>query len=194
MELLKIHDLYYDRVKIFITRLVKDECLAEDLIQDTFIRIQKNIDSVREPSKVSSWIFRIAYNLCQDHFKSRKNNNHDFVRPENTPSPFIEISPQKKLEQFQMGACVQEQIDLLPEKQRIVLILYDLFDFKHTDIADILGITRENAKVRLHRARKSLKSILKERCTFERDDRNVLVCEPVESNGVKNRLHVRSSL
>jgi RNA polymerase sigma-70 factor (ECF subfamily) len=43
-----------------------------------------------------------------------------------------------------------------------------------------LGITIENVKVRLHRARKKLKSILKEKCTFEKDERNVLVCNPVD--------------
>ena len=181
MEQLEIYDQNYDRVKKFITRLVKNEWIAEDLIQETFIRVQKNIDSIRDQSKLSSWIFRIAYNLCQDHFKSQKKNNHDTGKPEeNVPSPFVEIPVQKELEQFQMGACVQEQINLLPEQQRIVLILYDLLGFNHAEIADILDITKENAKVRLHRARKGLKSILKEKCTFELDERSVLVCEPVE--------------
>ena len=186
MELLEIYDQYYDRVKKFITRLVKDEWIAEDLIQETFIRVQKNIDSVRDPSKLSSWILRIAYNLCQDHFKSQKKNSHDTDKPENSPSPFMEMPVQKELEQFQMGACVQEQINLLPEQQRIVLILYDLLGFNHAEIADILDITRENSKVRLLRARKGLKSILEEKCTFELDGRNVLVCEPVEKNRGKN--------
>ena len=87
----------------------------------------------------------------------------------------------KELEQLQMGACVQEQINLLPEPQRIVLILYDFMGFKHVEIAEILDITKENAKVRLHRARKNLKTILEEKCTFEMDERNVLVCEPVRN-------------
>ncbi len=181
MELLEIYDQYYDRVKKFITGLVKNEWIAEDLIQETFIRVQKNIDSMRDQSKLSSWIFRIAYNLCQDHFKSQKKKNNDTGKQEESvPSPFVEIPVQKELEQFQMGACVQEQINLLPEQQRIVLILYDIIDFNHAEIADILDITKENAKVRLHRARKGLKSILKEKCTFELDERNVLVCEPLE--------------
>ncbi|MCP4371302.1 MAG: RNA polymerase sigma factor [Deltaproteobacteria bacterium] len=181
MELLEIYDQNYDRVKKFITGLVKNRWIAEDLIQETFIRVQKNIDSIRDQSKLSSWIFRIAYNLCQDYFKSQKKNNHDTGKPEESlPGPFWEIPVQKELEQFQMGACVQEQINLLPEQQRIVLILYDLMGFKHAEIADILDITKENAKVRLHRARKGLKSILKEKCTFELDERSVLVCDPVE--------------
>ena len=181
MELLKIYDRYYDRVKKFIIRLVKDEWIAEDLIQETFIRVQKNYDSVRDPSKLSPWIFRIAYNLCQDHFKTKKKVNADMGRlEERLPTPIREIPLLKELEQSQMGACVQEQMNLLPESQKIVLILYDFMGFKHAEIAEILNISMENAKVRLHRARKGLKSILKEKCTFHMDERNVLVCEPVE--------------
>lgn len=180
MELLEIYDQYHDRVKIFIFKLVKDHWIAEDLIQETFMRVEKNIGSLRDPAKLSSWIFRIAYNLCQDHFKSRYKDKQDTGEPQSVPSPFVDFSVQKELEQHQMGTCVQEQINLLPEQQRIVLILYDLLGFNHAEIADILDITKENAKVRLHRARKGLKSILKEKCTFELDERNILVCEPLE--------------
>ncbi len=179
MELLEIYDDYYDRLKKFIRRLVKDEWVTEDLVQETFIRVEKNLDTVRDQAKLSSWVFRIAYNLCQDHFKSRKRDHSESGNVESLPNPFMEMPVQKELEQLQMGACVQEQIDLLPEQQRIVLILYDLLGFHHEEIADILDITKENAKVRLHRARKGLKSILEQKCTFELDERNVLVCEPV---------------
>ena len=180
MELLEIYDNYFDRVKKFIKRLVKDEWVVEDLIQETFIRVGKNMVSVQDPSKLSPWIFRIAYNLCLDHFKSRKRDHNEPCSSESSPWPFMELPVQKELEQLQMGACVQEQIDLLPEPQRIVLILYDLLGFHHDEIADILHITKENAKVRLHRARKGLKLILEKKCTFELDERNVLVCEPVK--------------
>ena len=182
MELLEIHDRYYDRVKKFISRLVKDAWIAEDLAQETFIRVEKNIGSVRDPSKLSPWVFRIAYNLCQDHFKSRKTKLHDSGGMEVLLRPFAEVTVQKDLEQHQMGACVQEQIHLLPEPQRAVLILYDLMGFNHAEVAEILEITKANAKVRLYRARKALKSILEEKCTFELDERNVLVCEPLENN------------
>ncbi|MCG6880057.1 MAG: RNA polymerase sigma factor [Deltaproteobacteria bacterium] len=179
--LLEIYDGYYDRVKKFITRLVKDEWIAEDLIQETFIRVQKNFESVRNPAKVSSWIFRIAYNLCQDHFKAIRANKPEKNRlSESLPGPFTVLPVQKELEQFQMGTCVQEQINLLPEPQRAVMILYDLMGFSHAEIAEILDISIENAKVRLHRARKGLKAILKEKCRFQLDERNVLVCEPLE--------------
>jgi RNA polymerase sigma-70 factor (ECF subfamily) len=53
-------------------------------------------------------------------------------------------------------------------------------DFSHQEIADILCLTVENVKVRLHRARKRLKAILEKECTFEVDERSILVCEPVD--------------
>jgi RNA polymerase sigma-70 factor (ECF subfamily) len=53
-------------------------------------------------------------------------------------------------------------------------------DFTHQEIADILGLSVENVKVRAHRGRKKMKDILKEKCTFEVDERNVLICEPVK--------------
>jgi RNA polymerase sigma-70 factor (ECF subfamily) len=53
-------------------------------------------------------------------------------------------------------------------------------EFSHQEIADTLGITIENVKVRLHRARRKLQAILVEKCAFEKDERNVLVCNPID--------------
>lgn len=177
--MLGIHDQYYHRVRKFILASVKDESVADDLTQETFIRIQGNLDALRDRSKISSWVFRIAYHLCQDHFRGLKNSStheeiHEgLVNIQETPV-------QKKMEQDEMSQCVQDQLNLLPEAIRSILILADIMDFTHQEIADILGLSVENVKVRVHRARKKLKAILKEKCTFEVDERNVLVCEPVE--------------
>ncbi|MBU0995859.1 MAG: hypothetical protein KJ737_25470 [Proteobacteria bacterium] len=70
----------------------------------------------------------------------------------------------------------------LPEALRTVLILYDIMTFRHAEIAEILCISVENTKIRLHRARKQLKEILEQECRFQVDERQVLVCEPVERN------------
>lgn len=64
----------------------------------------------------------------------------------------------------------------MPGQLRSVLMCYDVLALGHREISDILSISVENSKVRLHRARKKLKSILKENCAFEKDDRNVPVC------------------
>jgi RNA polymerase sigma-70 factor (ECF subfamily) len=184
MEFWDLYDQYYARVRKFILSLVREEWVADDLIQETFIKIQTNLGSLKDPSKLSSWIFRIAYNLCQDHFRqlksSRREEKIDQEEAEDFKEALIQKGPdiQKDLERRQMGECVQNQMNLLPDSLRTVLVLFDIMEFNHQEIADILGITVENVKVRLHRARKKLKVILEEACTFERDERNVLVCTP----------------
>jgi len=180
MQFWEIYDQYYSKVRRFILTIVKDESLADDLIQDTFIKIQQNLQGLRDPSKLSSWIFRIAYNLCQDHFRlSKAALNGESIDEETLiESPGEDI--QRELEQREMGRCVQDQVNLLPEPLRAVLVLFDMMEFSHQEIADTLGISIDNVKVRLHRARKKLKDILKEKCSFETDERNVLVCLPKE--------------
>ena len=123
----------------------------------------------------------------------QKGRRSDIEKIESLEDVFVqEELVQKDLEQREMGQCVQNQIDLLPQSLRAVLFLFDLMELNHQEIADTLGITIENVKVRLHRARKKLKTILKEKCTFEKDERNVLVCNPIdcrpkESKGVIGR-------
>jgi DNA-directed RNA polymerase specialized sigma24 family protein len=112
--------------------------------------------------------------------KSRKEERIDQEEGKDLKEVLIqkELGIQKELERRQMGECVQNQINLLPESMRTVLVLFDLMEFSHQESADILGITVKNVKVRLHRARKKLKAILEEKCAFERDERNVLICTP----------------
>jgi RNA polymerase sigma-70 factor (ECF subfamily) len=179
MDLLGIHDQYYHRVRKFILASVKNDSVADDLVQETFMKIQENLDSVRDPEKISSWIFRIAYHLCQDHFRVMKKSSSQEEIHEGLVN--IQETPvQKKMEQGEMSQCVRDKLNLLPEAQRSVILFADVMDFSHQEIADILGLTVENVKVRLHRARKKLKAILEKDCTFEVDERSVLVCEPVD--------------
>jgi RNA polymerase sigma-70 factor (ECF subfamily) len=188
MDFFELYDQYYVRVRRFILASVRDEWVADDLTQEAFMRIQKNLDSLNDSSKVSSWIFRIAYNLCQDHFRSRKKPSSDecefLEEVEADSTPLV----QKELEQGEMGNCVRDVVNLLPESLLSVIILYDMMDFRQQEIAEILGTTVENVKVRLHRARKKLKALLEERCTFEMDERSVLVCDPVNAEAYKIRI------
>jgi len=179
----EIYDQYYSRVRRVILGLVRDEWLADDLTQETFAKVQDHLGDLRDPTKLSSWIFRIAYNLCQDHF--REAGKSVIVNPAegHEIETLEEGSVQKEFEQHQMSECVQIEIDRLPESLRTVLILSDVMEFSQREIAEVVGITVENVKVRLHRARKKLKDLLEQKCTFETDERNVLVCEPKDQCG-----------
>lgn len=181
MEFWEIYDEHYLRVKKAILALVRNEWIADDLTQETFVRVQDHLGDLRDPARLSSWIFRIAYNLCQDYF--RKKAEHLTDGSDHEESEVAEgSSTEKQFEQHQMGECVREEIDRLPESLRTVIVLSDVMEFSQREIAEVLGITPENAKVRLHRARKRLKEFLEQKCTFDTDERNVLVCEPKEDS------------
>lgn len=178
MEIKEIYNQYYDRIREYVSHLVRNESVADDIAQETFLRVITNLHSVKDPNKIIPWIYRIAHNLCMDYIRRNKGISLD-EQPWVEDSDAADCTPmEKELEQQQMSSCVQRQMDLLPENQRTVLILRDTMEFTEAETAAILGITLENVKVRLHRARKMLREILTRRCDFERDERSILVCVP----------------
>ena len=161
MDFYEVYDQYYDRVRNFIEAKVKNRWAADDLVQETFLRVLLNLHTLKDQEKLSSWIFRIAANLCQDHFRQSKRNLIPF-EDDAAGASSEAASLEKQLEQYQMSLWVQEKIKLLPEPLRQVIFLCDIKQESYQEAADILGISLENVKVRLHRARKRLKTILEE--------------------------------
>ncbi|UCD77282.1 MAG: RNA polymerase sigma factor [Desulfobacterales bacterium] len=98
---------------------------------------------------------------------------------ENNTSPIFQTyTPiDEKVISKEMSACVQEYVNRLPPDYRTVLILSELEQFKNWEIADILQITLENVKVRLHRARARLKQELDDGCDFYHDEEGTLACD-----------------
>ena len=160
MEFFEIYDQYYQRVRNFILSSVRDQWAADDLTQETFIRVQKNLHTLKDSSKLASWIFRIAHNLCLDHFRNLKRTSSHECELDEARDVFKEAMVQKRLEQDEMSSCVQDVVRLLPESFRSVITLFDMAELSHREIADILDTTVENVKVRLHRARKELRALL----------------------------------
>ena len=162
MDFYEVYEQYYDRVRKFILASVKNRWAADDLVQETFLRVLQNFSKVRDQAKLSSWIFRIAANLCQDYFRSPSRRLIPF---EDNPAGELpgEFSLEKEIEQYQTSLWVQELVNLLPEPMRQVVFLCDIKEESRQEAADLLGISLENVKVRLHRGRKQLKAILEEK-------------------------------
>jgi RNA polymerase sigma-70 factor (ECF subfamily) len=173
-----IFNQYHDRLKKFVTITVKNEWVVDDIVQEAFVRAHSKIDTLKDHDKIGSWLFRIAYRLCMDHFRKESRNPLEEITDFRGVNTSDYSTTERKLEQHQMSVCVQNQMLLLPENYRTVIWLFDVLGFKLKEIADILELSVENVKIRLHRARKKLKSILSQKCSFEKDERNVLVCEP----------------
>ncbi len=162
MDFYEVYEQYHDRVRKFILSRVPNRWAADDLMQETFLRVLQSLATVRDPEKLSSWIFRIAANLCQDYFRTARRNplSYDDNPAGEWPG---EGSLEQQIEQYQLTLWVQELIKLLPEPQRQVIFLCDIKQESYREAADLLGISLENLKVRLHRARKQLKAIMEEK-------------------------------
>ena len=166
MDFYEVYEQHYDPVRNFILASVKNRWVADDLVQETFLRVLQNLSRVRDPSKLSSWVFQIAANLCKDYFRSpgRKMISLDDNPAEELPS---KSSLEKEIEQYHMSLWVQEQVNLLPESMRQVVFLCDIKGESPQEAADFLGVSVGNVKVRLHRARKQLKAILAEKQSLQ---------------------------
>jgi RNA polymerase sigma-70 factor (ECF subfamily) len=183
VDFYSIYERYYSRVRSFILKIVRDEWIADDLVQETFTRVITHMNEVRDSNSLSAWIFRIAYNLCQDYFRSPATRNLETSKNPEIAAPGI-VPPHQGMEQSEMSACVQIHMQRLSEPLLAVLTLYDMFGFKQAEIAGIIGISVANVKVRLHRARNKFREVLKAECAFEKDQRGILTCVPKEDGEI----------
>ncbi len=179
MDFWELYDRYYTRVRAYATSMLRNPAAGDDVVQETFLRAQTSLDSVRDQAKVLAWLLRIAHNLCMDHLRAAQASRIDQAAdPETATAARVEPCVQSDLERGEMSACVREQVDQLPDTDRSVILLYDISGLSQEEIAGVLDIEVGAVKVRLHRARKKLRARLESACSFDRDVRNILICEP----------------
>lgn len=177
-EYYSIIEQYQDDTRRLIYMTVKNHWVADDLNQETFIKAYKSLNSLKDPTKIKSWLMRIAYNLCMDYFKSSSEVNIENIEKKGGAPLTNILSVGKQMEREEMSECVQDKMLLLPHSYRTILYLFDVVEFTHKEIAEILGESETNVKTRLHRARQKFKKILKGHCTFSVDERAVFICSP----------------
>jgi RNA polymerase sigma-70 factor, ECF subfamily len=184
-DFIKIYNEYYQKIIRYLTGFVGSN-EAEDVAQGVFDKIYRNISNFRNESKLSTWIYRIATNSVIDRLRSaehkRSTLNTEFVEIHNHESENALNSRQhpdtdKMVIRKEMSLCVREFIGHLPSNYRVVLLLSEMEGMTNQEIANILEISLENVKIRLHRARRSLKESLDEGCDFYHNEQNVLACD-----------------
>jgi RNA polymerase sigma-70 factor (ECF subfamily) len=181
----KIYDEYYQRIVQYLTRIVGPND-AEDIAQDVFDKINSGLGGFQGKSKLSTWIYRIATNTMIDRLRSAAYKHatvnsaiEDAADPKaqgvwgNQKPPATDQVVIRK----EMSECVNEFIDNLPPDYKTVIVLSELEGLAIKEIAEILGISVNNVKTRLHRARAKLKAALNEGCDFYHDERNTLACD-----------------
>ena len=173
------------QVRRHILAMVRDAVDAEDLTQETYARALTRIDQLRDPQAALAWLYRIATTVSLDRLRQRRppSVSFDTVAPAGElelGAPDRERQPSllHALEQSDMSDCVQGYLAALPDDYRIAILLHDVHGLSNPEIAALLACSLATAKIRVHRARARLRQTLDAACSFELDDRGVLVCDP----------------
>lgn len=149
---------YKNNIYSLCMRMVRNSEDAKDLAQDTFIKAYQNLEKYNPEYKFSTWIFKVASNLCIDHLRKTKTQNlpyddkismpHDTASAENI---YLHNSNKKQIEK-----AIQD----LPEDYRILIILYHKEGLSYEQMCEMLKLPMSKVKNRLHRARNRLKEVL----------------------------------
>ena len=148
---------HQDSLCNFLYRMTGNREDAEDLSQETFVRIYRALPRFRIGAPFRPWMFKIAVNLAINHFNARK---PAIALVEDVPSTSPFTSPELMAELRETQANLRRALLELPEPYRAVLLLRHLNNLSYQDIAETLDVPIGTAKVRLHRARKMLQEKL----------------------------------
>jgi RNA polymerase sigma-70 factor (ECF subfamily) len=144
----------------FLLRLLADRPTAEDLLQETFLRVYLHRESYRPTAAFRTWLFTIARNLALDHFRrggtvlERVGEDRVALVPDPSPSPLRRVEAGQELRQLE--AALQQ----LPPGQREVILLSRYAGLSHPEIAEVTGSSPEAVRVALHRALSRLRDLL----------------------------------
>jgi RNA polymerase sigma-70 factor, ECF subfamily len=173
----QIYADFRPRIHRYLTGMV-GELEAEDLTQEVFVKLSRALDTFRGEAKLSTWIYRIATNAALDRLRSPKfqEAEKDFTAARQAANGEAEITDrntwtgekipliEQQVYRKEMSECVQSYIHQLPEIYRSVLVLSHMEELGNQEIADVLGITLDAVKIRLHRARDLLRRELADKC------------------------------
>jgi RNA polymerase sigma-70 factor, ECF subfamily len=139
-------------------RMVGDEDIAKDIVQETMVTIWEKIGTIKSPEAFKTWLYRITYNKCCDCLRKKKVNAE--VRTDEKGwkliSDTVFSEHNSELENKEMAMIIKTLTEKLSPKQKAVFVLCDLEDLSHEEISEITGMSRRNLKANLHFARKRI--------------------------------------
>jgi len=156
-----------DKVFNLTYRMLGNRAEAEDVAQEVFISVFKTIETFREESKFSTWLYRVTVNHCKNRIKylARRHDRdqdeldeaaeQDAAAAVTAPRPALR--PDRALEGAQTERMLQEAIGELDEEHRVLVVLRDVEDLSIEEICEITGLPDGTIKSRLHRARMALR-------------------------------------
>ena len=146
MDFDNIYEEYFDRVYYKVLSVVKNDDDAEDICQETFISVYKNLSKFREESNIYTWIYRIAINKTYDFFKKRK---VEFEINDDVLSLPEDVN-------FDTKVILEEKLKLISEKEKEIVVLKDIYGYKLKEIAEIKNMNLSTVKSVYYKALKDM--------------------------------------
>ncbi|NTW05832.1 MAG: RNA polymerase sigma factor SigZ [Peptococcaceae bacterium] len=160
----KIWEEFSMPLKAFVSKRVSNPQDVEDILQDIFIKISCNADSLLDDTKIHPWIYQITRNTITDHY--RKNRNIEFSE---LPDDLANENDEDLSMNKELSPCLNTIIDSLPEKYKEVVILAEFNSMTQKEISEKTGLSLSGVKSRVQRSRKILKTRLLDCCNLEFD-------------------------
>jgi len=165
LALNRLMDAWNPPLIAYLTRLTSNGATAQDLAQETFVRVYRHRLEYRSSQKFSTWLFAIATNLARNHARWRGRHPETLLGHENLSElslPAQNASPDEQTIANERIAAVQKAVSELPQDMREVLILSTWHGMSHAEIARVQDTSEKAVELRLYRARKLLRDLLSE--------------------------------
>ncbi|OGG43228.1 MAG: hypothetical protein A3F84_21580 [Candidatus Handelsmanbacteria bacterium RIFCSPLOWO2_12_FULL_64_10] len=162
-----------DRYKVIVfnlvDRMVFDKAIVEDLAQEVFIRVYQGLPGFRGESRLSTWIYRIAYNVCAAEL-DRARHRADFIsidEGEDEERPRLDLrdagqDPEAMFSRIDFRWTIQRLLDRLPPRYKAILTLFYLEEMSYEEIGEIMKLPMGTVKTHLHRAKQALRDMIVE--------------------------------
>ncbi len=158
----------------FIRRRVPNDHVADDLLQETFMRVHRNIGSLQDSERLASWVYQIARNVVHDHHRIAMKSTVALADAENVGDDVDDPRPGCR-----STGWLPEMVQSLPDGYREAVQMADIEQRSQQDVANRLGLSLSGAKSRVQRGRAMLKDVLQKCCSFEFDVRGRMMgCDP----------------
>jgi len=160
---------YHAALHGFIQSRVDDADIADDILQNIFLKISSKIDSLNDASRLKPWIHQITRNAIIDHYRSRKSH---------TELPETIMAPEKdnaETARQEIEGCMLPLVKHLPDTYREAVMLSEIEGLTQKQVAEKLGLSLPGAKSRVQRGRLMIKDMLNDCCHFEIDHRGTMV-------------------
>lgn len=153
-------DLYKDKSMSLACSILKNEAIAEDVLQEVFIKVYKNISSFQFNSKFSTWLYKIVYNACMNELKRKK--HHVSVEEMEHAIQHTPVAKENTLMLKDQQVYIQKAMDQLKTDEALVLRLFYLCEMSLKEIEVITTFSASKIRVDLHRGRKNIKQQLEQ--------------------------------